>query len=69
MMYDFSVEEMFGMPTMGKIQSEGDSRKVDRELLSQNSSKATFREDLGLIDIESLFDDEPKYLYNPFRPN
>lgn len=79
MMYDFSVEEMLDMPTMGEIQSEpcilqskGDSRKFDREQfsqnssttvfnsekLSQNSSKAIAREDLHLIDIDSLFDNK-----------
>ena len=53
MMYDFD-EEMLDVPTMGEIQSEGDS-----EQFSKNSS-TTVKEDLHLIDIESLFDNEPE---------
>ena len=53
MLYYFD-EEMFDVPTMGEIQSEGDS-----EQFSKNSS-TTVKEDLHLIDIESLFDNEPE---------
>lgn len=69
---DFSVEEMLDMPTVSEIQinptqkmsvtdsdlqNEGDNQKIDSEKRSQISSNPS-RDDLELIDIESLFDED-----------
>lgn len=50
---DFSVEEILDMPT--DLHSEGDNPKMDSETVLPNSVK---RDDLELIDIESLFDED-----------
>ncbi|MCI6422005.1 MAG: hypothetical protein MR816_08095 [Blautia sp.] len=67
-MIDFSVEEILDMPTVCEIQmnptkkvsvtdSDLDYPKTDSEQGSQKSSKVD-RDDLELIDIESLFDED-----------
>lgn len=58
-MIDFSVEEILDMPTVCEIQMNP-TKKVsvtDSEQGSQKSSKVD-RDDLELIDIESLFDED-----------
>lgn len=72
MEHDFFVEEMLDMPTVSEIQinptqkmsvtdsdlqNEGDNQKIDSEKRSQISSNPS-RDDLELIDIESLFDED-----------
>lgn len=54
---DFSVEEILDMPTDRVLHSEDGEPKMDSEKRSQNSSNAS-RDDLELIDIESLFDED-----------